>query len=105
MAHVYTPDLRGHGIAPAKRGDIDYIKQYEDDLADLIKLTKTKHPNSKLIMGGHSSDFLIIYLLLILICQKNIEMEQKLLPIPIGLIPVMPPKIIKKVLNQCIRKR
>lgn len=55
LAHVYTPDLRGHGMAPAKRGDIDYIKQYEDDLADLIKLIKTKHPNSKLIIGGHSS--------------------------------------------------
>jgi non-heme chloroperoxidase len=55
LGHVYTPDLRGHGIAPAKRGDIDYIKQYEDDLVDLIKLIKTKHPNSKLILGGHSS--------------------------------------------------
>ena len=55
LAHVYTPDLRGHGMDPAKRGDIDYIKQYDDDLADLIKLIKTKHPNSKLILGGHSS--------------------------------------------------
>ncbi|NPD46132.1 MULTISPECIES: alpha/beta hydrolase [unclassified Lentimicrobium] len=55
LAHVYTPDLRGHGINPMKRGDIVYIKQYEDDLADLIKLVKKKHPDSKIILGGHSS--------------------------------------------------
>ena len=28
LAHVYTPDLRGHGINPIKRGDIDYINQF-----------------------------------------------------------------------------
>lgn len=55
LAHVYTPDLRGHGINPERRGDIDYIKQYEDDLADLIKLIKEKHPGSKIVLGGHSS--------------------------------------------------
>ncbi|AQU82635.1 MULTISPECIES: alpha/beta hydrolase [unclassified Halomonas] len=25
-ATVYTPDIRGHGPAPARRGDIDYIE-------------------------------------------------------------------------------
>jgi len=55
IAHVYTPDLRGHGINPIKRGDIDYINQLEDDLDDFIKIVRKKHPNSKLIIGGHSS--------------------------------------------------
>lgn len=55
IANVYTPNLRGHGINPIKRGDINYINQLEDDLADLIEMIKKKHPNSKVIMGGHSS--------------------------------------------------
>ncbi len=54
-AHIYTPDLRGHGINPARRGDISYINQLEDDVADFIKLVREKHPNSKIIIGGHSS--------------------------------------------------
>jgi non-heme chloroperoxidase len=55
IAHVYTPDLRGHGISPIKRGDINYINQLEDDLADFISNVREKHPNSMLIIGGHSS--------------------------------------------------
>jgi len=55
LAHVYTPDLRGHGINPIKRGDIDYINQLEDDLADFLEIVRKKHPNSTLIIGGHSS--------------------------------------------------
>ena len=55
LAHVYTPDLRGHGISPIKRGDINYINQLEDDLADFVSIVREKHPNSTLIIGGHSS--------------------------------------------------
>jgi len=55
LAHVYTPDLRGHGKNPTNRGDIDYIKQLEDDIADLISVINEKHPNAILIVGGHSS--------------------------------------------------
>jgi len=55
LANVYTPDLRGHGKDPVKRGDIDYINQLEDDLADFVMVIKKAHPNSKLIIGGHSS--------------------------------------------------
>ena len=55
LAQVYTPDLRGHGISPIKRGDINYINQLEDDLADFVSIIKKEHPNSTLIMGGHSS--------------------------------------------------
>lgn len=53
--HVYTPDLRGHGKSPERRGDIDYIEQLEDDLADLIGDIRNNHPTVKLIIGGHSS--------------------------------------------------
>ena len=52
---VYTPDLRGHGVNPERRGDVDYIGQLEDDLSDFITLIKQKHADAKIILGGHSS--------------------------------------------------
>ncbi len=52
LAEVLVPDLRGHGAAPEKRGDIDYIEQLEDDLADLAKAYNT---GQDLILLGHSS--------------------------------------------------
>ncbi len=55
LAHVYTPDLRGHGVNPIKRGDISYTNQLEDDLSDFIQIIKEKHPKAKLVIGGHSS--------------------------------------------------
>jgi len=55
LARVYTPDLRGHGSAPERRGDIDYIGQLEDDLADLIEVIKRDHPGIRVVVGGHSS--------------------------------------------------
>jgi alpha-beta hydrolase superfamily lysophospholipase len=54
-AHVITPDLRGHGFTPEKRGDVAYIGQLEDDLADLIGVAKEEFPNAKIVVGGHSS--------------------------------------------------
>lgn len=54
-AQVYTPDLRGHGLTPARRGDIDYIGQYEDDLADLIAQIRRENSLARIIIGGHSS--------------------------------------------------
>lgn len=55
LAQVYTPDLRGHGESPKRRGDIDYIEQFEDDLADFIKQIRSEKPEAKIIVGGHSS--------------------------------------------------
>lgn len=52
-ATVLIPDLRGHGAAPARRGDVDYIGQMEDDIADLITAHAT--PGQKVILLGHSS--------------------------------------------------
>lgn len=55
LAHIITPDLRGHGFHPERRGDVDYIGQLEDDLADLISVIEKRYPNAKIIVGGHSS--------------------------------------------------
>jgi len=55
LAQVYTPDLRGHGPTPERRGDVDYIDQLEDDLADFVAMIRKDNPKAMLIMGGHSS--------------------------------------------------
>lgn len=55
-ANVYAVDLRGHGVNPERRGDIDYIGQLEDDLADLFTHIQKESPDAeKLVIGGHSS--------------------------------------------------
>ncbi|MGH8528914.1 MAG: alpha/beta hydrolase [Nevskiales bacterium] len=55
-ANVYAPDIRGHGPAPKRRGDIDYIGQLEDDVADLIMHIRKGAPASaRFVLGGHSS--------------------------------------------------
>ncbi|CDG54169.1 MULTISPECIES: alpha/beta fold hydrolase [Halomonadaceae] len=55
-AAVYTPDVRGHGPSPQRRGDIDYINQLEDDLADFIYHIKAENSAiSSIVVGGHSS--------------------------------------------------
>lgn len=53
LADVVAPDLRGHGPNPQRRGDIDHIGQFEEDLADLIMATA--RPGQKVVMLGHSS--------------------------------------------------
>ncbi len=52
-AEILVPDLRGHGTNPEPRGDVAYIGQYEDDLADLIKVYQ--QDGQKVILAGHSS--------------------------------------------------
>jgi pimeloyl-ACP methyl ester carboxylesterase len=55
LAQVYTPDLRGHGQRPIRRGDVDYIGQLEDDLIDFIAFIRRENPKARIILGGHSS--------------------------------------------------
>jgi non-heme chloroperoxidase len=55
LAQVYTPDLRGHGRSPERRGDVNYIGQLEDDLADFIAMIRKDNPKAMIIIGGHSS--------------------------------------------------
>ncbi len=46
-------DARGHG-ASAGRGDIGYIGQMEDDLADLLDHLHADYPNARFQLIGHS---------------------------------------------------
>jgi alpha-beta hydrolase superfamily lysophospholipase len=54
QAEVYAIDLRGHGQSEGNSGDVDYINQYVDDLADIIKEIRKEKPNGKIIIAGHS---------------------------------------------------
>jgi non-heme chloroperoxidase len=53
-ASVYVPDVRGHGNT-GRRGDIDYIGQLEDDLADFVAVLRPLHPNASVSLIGFSS--------------------------------------------------
>ena len=50
----FAPDIRGHG-ASGMRGDIGYIGQLEDDMADLVEMIRTTKPSAPLTLVGHSS--------------------------------------------------
>lgn len=53
QADVVVPDLRGHGRSPGPAGDVAYIGQLEDDLADLIEAEA--RPGQPVVLAGHSS--------------------------------------------------
>ena len=53
-ASVVALDLRGHGASGGAPGDIDYIGQYEDDLADVVGLVRSARPKGRIILAGHS---------------------------------------------------
>ncbi|WP_239616234.1 alpha/beta hydrolase [Cohnella mopanensis] len=55
LAQVIVPDLRGYGLHPVRRGDVEYIGQHDDDIEDLIKWIRPQLPSPHtLIMAGHS---------------------------------------------------
>lgn len=54
LAQVYTPNLRGHYLSGSARGDVGYIGQMEDDLADLIRHIRQQTPNARIVLAGHS---------------------------------------------------
>jgi alpha-beta hydrolase superfamily lysophospholipase len=51
---TYAVDIRGHG-GSGSRGDIGYVGQLEDDLADLVGEIQKVHPAKPLTLIGHSS--------------------------------------------------
>jgi alpha-beta hydrolase superfamily lysophospholipase len=51
---TFAPDLRGHG-GSGTRGDIAYIGQLENDMADLVALLRKTAPDQPLTLLGHSS--------------------------------------------------
>jgi alpha-beta hydrolase superfamily lysophospholipase len=54
QAEVFALDLRGHGKSEGNIGDVDYINQYVDDLADIIITIRKEKPKGKIIIAGHS---------------------------------------------------
>ncbi|MFC3642975.1 alpha/beta hydrolase [Aquibium oceanicum] len=56
LGTIIVPDMRGHGEAPATRGDVDHIGQLEEDMADLIdELQRQAGGPAQVVLGGHSS--------------------------------------------------
>jgi pimeloyl-ACP methyl ester carboxylesterase len=53
-ATVYVPVLRGHGNF-GRSGDIDYLGQLEDDLADFAAVLRPLHPKASFSLIGFSS--------------------------------------------------
>lgn len=51
---TWAPDIRGHG-GSGTRGDIGYLGQLEDDLADLVAVIRKTSPEAPLTLIGHSS--------------------------------------------------
>ena len=51
---TFAPDIRGHG-ASGTRGDIAYLGQLEDDLADLVAEIRKLAPAAPLTLLGHSA--------------------------------------------------
>jgi alpha-beta hydrolase superfamily lysophospholipase len=51
---AYAMDVRGHG-ASGTRGDIAYLGQLEDDLADFVAVVRRTTPTAPLTLIGHSA--------------------------------------------------
>ncbi|MCP3728766.1 lysophospholipase, partial [Paraburkholderia sp. CNPSo 3272] len=54
-AKVILPNLRGHYQSGRHRGDVEYIGQLEDDIADLIAELRKQGHGGPVVLGGHSS--------------------------------------------------
>jgi alpha-beta hydrolase superfamily lysophospholipase len=51
---TYAPDIRGHG-GSGTRGDVGFIGQLENDMADLVAMVRTTSPTEPLTLLGHSA--------------------------------------------------
>ena len=51
---TWAIDIRGHG-ASGTRGDIGYVGQLEDDLADFVAVVRKTNPDAPLTLIGHSA--------------------------------------------------
>jgi alpha-beta hydrolase superfamily lysophospholipase len=51
---TWAVDIRGHGVS-GTRGDIGYVGQLEDDLADFVAVVRKTNPAAPLTLVGHSS--------------------------------------------------
>ncbi|MEW6515751.1 MAG: lysophospholipase [candidate division FCPU426 bacterium] len=51
---IYAPDLKGFGATPGPRGHIDSFRQYDRDLALLLRRIKSRHPSLPVFLYGES---------------------------------------------------
>jgi len=51
---TWAVDIRGHGVS-GTRGDIGYVGQLEDDLADFVAVVRKTNPTAPLTLVGHSA--------------------------------------------------
>ena len=56
VAEVKAVTLRGHGDRPVRRGDVDYIGQFEDDITDLM----ADDPREPILLGHSSGGGLVV---------------------------------------------
>jgi non-heme chloroperoxidase len=54
-AKVVLPNLRGHYLSGRQSGDVEYVGQLEDDIADLIGQLQSEGLRGPVYLGGHSS--------------------------------------------------
>ncbi|MBV9595556.1 MAG: alpha/beta fold hydrolase [Chloroflexi bacterium] len=50
---VYAPDRRGSGRSTAPRGDIGSFREWFSDLAEVVSLASSEHPNAAIHLVGH----------------------------------------------------
>jgi alpha-beta hydrolase superfamily lysophospholipase len=53
-AEVLALDLRGHGASDGAPGDVAYVGQYEDDVADVVDAIKQVKPQQRIVLAGYS---------------------------------------------------
>jgi pimeloyl-ACP methyl ester carboxylesterase len=51
---TYAPDIRGHG-GSGTRGDVAYLGQLEDDMADFVAEIRKTNPTAPITLLGHSA--------------------------------------------------
>ena len=51
---TYAPDIRGHG-GSGSRGDVAYLGQLEDDMADFVAEIRKTNPSAPITLLGHSA--------------------------------------------------
>jgi alpha-beta hydrolase superfamily lysophospholipase len=51
---TYAPDIRGHG-GSGTRGDVAYLGQLEDDMADFVAEIRKSNPTAPITLLGHSA--------------------------------------------------
>lgn len=57
---VFSFDLRGHGKSDGRRGHINSMADYRDDVAAFMKLVKSEFPDPPKFIFGHSMGSLVV---------------------------------------------